>query len=118
MYDTTYRCTYNIAECIDQDIMYRKDMLGIFGIEEFDDKAINDSITDLYERVKDNEGLQECMKTCASIFFSEDPITGLMVMFSFDYMYITHQCLSGYIMQNDEVFRERLEKLNSKLLGV
>ena len=115
MYNQSYRCTYNIAECGEQDIIYQKDVLGIFGLDEFEDKAINDSVADLYERVKSCEELQECMKQCAALFMSEDPMTGLMVLFSFDYMHITHLCLVGYLEQNEELFRNRLDKLKSKL---
>ena len=116
MSNTNYTCTYNdVKEEAEQDRLYQKDMLGVFGIDTFEDTAINESIADLYERVKDIAELQECMKNYASLFLSEDPLTGLMVMFSFDYMHTTHQCMVGYLENNQELFRTLLEKLNSRL---
>jgi len=115
MYDTTYKCTYNIAECSEQDIIYRKDLLGIFGLKEFNDTEINKCIEEVYEKVKEHVELQKCMKKGSSKFLTEDLLTGLMVLYSFDFMYITHMCIIGILTDNNELYATSIKKLTSKM---
>ena len=65
MYNTKHICTYNsqalfqnINEITEEqkmrtrDDLYRYDILSIFNVDEFDDKKINASINELYEKIK------------------------------------------------------------------
>ena len=115
MYDTTYRCTYNTAECSEQISVYQKDMLGTLGIRDFDETKINQAVEDLYEKVKDCADLQECMKKGAAIFLTEDMLTGFMVLFSFDYLHITHACISAFLADDNDLFENAIKKLVSKI---
>jgi len=115
MYDITYKCTYNNAECSEQTIVYQKDMLGIFGLKEFDDNAINKCVEEIYEKIKERDEFQECMKKGSNKFLTEDPITGFMVMFSFDFMYITHMCIQAVLNNNNELYETSMQKLKSKM---
>jgi hypothetical protein len=37
------------------------------------------------------------MKKMAAKVMSEDPQTGLCILYSFDYMYLIHECVSEYL---------------------
>ena len=115
MYDITYKCTYNNAECSEQDIVYQKDMLGICGIKEFDDNTMNQCVEEIYEKIKDHPEFQDCMKKGSAKFLTEDLLTGLMVMFSFDFMYITHTCIKSVLTNDSELYETSIKKLKSKM---
>jgi hypothetical protein len=106
MYNTKVVCTYNTDEVFKdsdniseeekefiRDAIYRQELLDILGMSEFNESEMNRSIHELYEKIKDNKELKECMTKCAGRFLSEDLELGLMVMFAYDYMYLTHACI-------------------------
>lgn len=115
MYDITYKCTYNNAECSEQNIVYQKDMLGVFGLNMFDENAINQCIEEIYEKIKGYTEFQECMKKGSAKFLTEDLLTGFMVMFSFDFMYITHTCIKSVLTNDSELYETSIKKLKSKM---
>ena len=111
MYNTKYRCTYtdedvfletdevNEAERVFiRNCIYRQDLLNIFNLEEFDDQAINNEISKLYEIIKGNEIFYNCMKKAAtSLDCATDNITGLMLLLSFDHLCYVHPCICEFI---------------------
>jgi hypothetical protein len=110
MYNTNLVCTYNTDKIFLnfenisekqkgflQDEIYRQELLNILGLEEYNEEKISSSIHELYERIKENIQLKECMINLASNFISTDEEIGLIMMFSFDYMYITHICISEFL---------------------
>ena len=78
-------------------LLYQKDLLGIFNENVFDEDVINKKVRDLFVILKNNDGLLFCMKEVSkkSIFSNEE--IGLMMFFSFDYMYLSHPCISEYL---------------------
>ena len=78
-------------------LLYQKDLLGVFNENVFDEDVINKKVRDLFVILKNNDGLLFCMKEISkkSIFSNEE--IGLMMFFSFDYMYLSHPCISEYI---------------------
>ncbi len=78
-------------------LLYQKDLLGVFNVTLFDEDIINKKTRELFDILKDNEDLLFCMKELSKkcIFSNED--IGLMMFFSFDYMYLSHPCISEYI---------------------
>lgn len=110
MYNNKAICTYNTKEIfLDsdnvnneekefiKDTLYRAELLNILGITEFNEAEMNNAIHNLYEKVKDSEQLKECMKKLASRFMSEDLELGLMILFAYDYMYLSHICINEYL---------------------
>jgi hypothetical protein len=61
------------------------------------------------EKIKDCKELHECAVGVASRFLSNDPQLGLMILFSFDFLYLTHKCVSEYLekgsVSNDNIVR-------------
>lgn len=112
MYDTKFECRYhkddvfletdNMSEnqkYIIRDILYKEDLLNIFFIDYCDDDfdAFSNVISELYTKLKDCSSLKECMKKMAAKIISEDSQLGLCILYSYDYMYITHKCVSEYL---------------------
>lgn len=111
MYDTKYKCRYykedvfletdviseNEKEYI-RNILYREDLLNIFGIDANDDSDIFDSvILELYEMLNTCQELRECMRLSASKLISENEHLGLCILYSYDFMYLTHNCVSSFL---------------------
>jgi hypothetical protein len=110
-YNTKYQCRYNNDDIfldsdkvsIDEknyirDILYKEDLTNIFEIDSSDRFNIfNDIIPTLYERIKCNNDLKECMKKIAATIISDDEVLGLCLLYAYDFMYLTHKCVSEYL---------------------
>ena len=112
MYNTTYICTYNrsdiflkeeeetLTESDKEDIreeLYRKDLLNIFNLEEYDGKLIDEKMQSLYEKLKSSKFLVNCMSELAAKWLTNDIIVGLMILYSYDYMHAAHICICEYL---------------------
>lgn len=112
MYDTKFECRYhkdNVfleGDCVTDEekniirnVLYKEDVLNIFFIDDFDDDfdIFSNVMNELYKKIKDFLPFKECMKKMAAKLMSEDEQTGLILMYSYDYMYITHKCVSEYL---------------------
>jgi hypothetical protein len=106
MYQTHYECTYHLAEVFletDQvtqeektfirNCIYRQDLLNLFDVEEFDEKAIQEEIDHLYKKIKHNPDFEYFLEKVSLDHFLP-PSEAFVLLFSFDYMYATHLCLS------------------------
>jgi len=125
MYNTNIKCTYNTSEIfLDsdnindeeknfiRDVIYRQELLNIFGLEQYNMLKIDKCIHNLYERVKHCKELKECMIQLSAIFMSLDEEFGLMILYAFDYMYLTHICVSEYL-DTGNINRQNIVKLKS-----
>ena len=110
MYNTNIICTYNTPEvfleednisenekAFIRDVIYRQELLDILEIEEYDETLVNTAVNELYEKVKENTFLKECMIQVSKKFMNNDTKFGLMILYSYDYMYITHICVSEFL---------------------
>jgi len=112
MYNTKVVCTYNTPEvfletdnvtehekAFIRDVIYRQELLDILSIidDNNNDLKIDNAIKDLYNRVKDCTNLTNCMVKLAGNYMTTDEEIGLMLLFSYDYMYLTHKCISEYL---------------------
>jgi hypothetical protein len=113
-YNTKYVCSYNDSDVFLEseleilnenekqfvrDALYRRDLCNIFKIDDqcFDEKAITNIINDLYANINGEKFLESCITKVSNIFFSNDLELGFLVLFSFDYLYLVHPCISEYI---------------------
>jgi hypothetical protein len=125
MYNTKFECRYyrddvfletdNVNEdekCFIRDVLYKEDLLNIFSIDDFDEdfEIFSNVIAELYSKIKDCLPLNECMTRMATKVMSLDEQTGLCILYSYDYMYITHKCVSEYLESGS------LSEENMKLL--
>ena len=110
MYNTKAICTYNTPEVFLEedniseeekgfvrDALYRQELSNILGIEDFEDSEMEGTIHELYKKTSENPFLKECMIKLSGQFMTIDCEFGLMIMFSYDYMYLTHICVSELI---------------------
>jgi hypothetical protein len=125
MYNTKYECRYNLDnifldtddldDCEKQyvrDTLYREDLLNIFCVKEYNDEEINESIKYLYNKVRQNPDLKDCSLKLASKYLNDDFEIGLMILFSYDYMNLTHICISEFL-ENGKISEENITKLRS-----
>ena len=111
MYNTKFECRYYKDDVIlDTDdvtenetnfirnYLYKEDLLNIFTIDYNENQEVfENSVSELYEKIKHCEFLKELMEKASSIIFSSDIKNGLCILYSYDYMYITHKCVSEYL---------------------
>jgi hypothetical protein len=127
MYDTKFVCTYNTPEVfLDTDnitqeekdfvreAIYRQELLNVFGIDDFDetelDKAMETAISELYIKVKDCDALKECILKLEDNFMITNKLLSLMLLYSYDYMYLTHICISEFL-KNGKINENNILKL-------
>lgn len=115
MYDRNFECTYHIAEDDKKDDEYRNNLLKIFQLTEFDEKIINEEIYTLFLQLKESEFLTKCMRKAASIMLSEDELVGFMILFSYDFLYLTIPCVRNLLKNSNEEYNEAMNLLNKKL---
>ena len=110
MYNTKAICTYNTSDVFlktdnvneneketIRDALYRQELLNILAMEEFNEEQMNKAIHELHERISCCQELKECILKLSSSFMSTDEELGLMILFAYDYMYLSHICISEYL---------------------
>jgi hypothetical protein len=116
MYNTYYKCSYfdddkiflpsdqvnDTEKYIVKDMLYKQDLLNIFGLSEFDEEAINDEIHQLYKKVikhddVKNIAIKNIAIKLANKCMTTDPEIGFILLFSFDYLYITHTAICEFL---------------------
>ena len=139
MYNTKVVCTYNTPEVFLEtdnitddektfirNIIYRQEFLNVLDIDyenSYDDneEKISEAIKNLYNRVKDSTCLRKCMVKVVQKhmnlgkYMMIDEELGMMLLFSYDYMYLTHICISEFIETgdiNEENIRKLMKALN------
>jgi len=110
MYNTKVVCTYHTNEVFlesDQitdedryfvrDAIYRQEVLDILGMEDYNEAEMIRTVHDLFQKVGECDELKECGLKLAGQFMSNDSEFGLMLLFAYDFMYLTHICISEYL---------------------
>ena len=127
MYNTKVICTYhtddifiesdNISEHekgFIREAIYRQELLDILGIDKYNEREMNNAIHELYIRVKDSKEIKECMHELSKQFMiNNDEELGLILLYSYDYLYISHICISEYL-DNGNFSELLLEKIKQK----
>ena len=138
MYNTKVVCTYNTPEvfletdditddekAFVRDIIYRQELLDILNIDyenednDNDDK-ISEAVKELYNRVKDCAELRKCMVKVVEKhmnvgkYMTNNEELGMMLLLSYDYMYLTHICISEYL-DTGAISHENMRKLEKAL---
>ena len=138
MYNTKVECTYNTPEVFLEtdnitddektfirNIIYRQELLNVLDVDyendnEDNEEKISEAIKDLYNRVKNCVGLTKCMVKVVEKhlnvgkYMTNDDELGMMLLYSYDYMYLTHICISEFIETGD-IDDENIKKLMKTL---
>jgi hypothetical protein len=128
MYNTSYICTYNDSDVFTEednlnekekefvlDCLYRNDILYIFHLEDFEkdfhEKGI---IVDLYYKLQDHPFMLSCMKKLANDYGFADDKLGLTILYSFDFLWATHPCVSQ-LFETGDILPETMHVLKTKV---
>ena len=52
----------------------------------------------------------ECMKTTASFMLSDDLELGLMILYSYDYFFLTHKCVCDFL-ETEKISEHNMDAL-------
>jgi hypothetical protein len=78
-----------------RNVVYRQEFLDIFDLDDFEE---NNTIKELYKKLENCKELIECMKMVSIKTIKEDNSElGLSILFSYQYMHLTHLCVSDYL---------------------
>jgi hypothetical protein len=129
MYNTKYICTYNDSDVFletdeiseeekhfIQDTLYRSDLLHIFDVEDFDEDIFDKIISELYAKIYVQPDLSLLMECLANGFMSIDKEFGLMILFSFDYLHLTHPCVCEFL-EKGCISNDAINKLKNAIIG-
>tara|TARA_A100001015_G_C14611054_1_gene564212 strand:- start:125 stop:472 length:348 start_codon:yes stop_codon:yes gene_type:complete len=108
---------YNINQEVNynNDTEYRKSMLDVFNMTEFDDKKINNYINLLFNHLIKENKFKELFKESANSLFLEDLEIGLMQLFSYHCFKIWHNILISYLKFN-KIEDNLVESLNKQFV--
>ena len=125
MYNTKVVCTYHTDEVFLEtdeitdeeryfvrDAIYRQEVLDILGMEDYIESEMIRTIRDLYEKVGHCNEIKECALKLAAHFMNDDAEFGLMILFAYDYMHLTHICISEYL-HTGKISEENVKKLRT-----
>ena len=106
------------------DNLYRKQLLEVFELKEYDDDVISKKMKQLYNKIKDYSQIKQIITLLkqfkyAKIFIvnEEEENLYLIFMFSFEYFDLFHNCLKELHKDNvisDETFNKLLNALDNK----
>ena len=104
-FNLTYDCSYqnirnlhsdNISEpdiTLLENSVYRNDLLNIFNLTTYNGKHISDLVDSIFHFTKSNSSFIEYFKHIDN----DDHHTALYHLFSFDYLYLSHKCISDLL---------------------
>jgi hypothetical protein len=127
MYNTQFVCRYNSPDVfletdvvtekekeIVRNILYKEDLLNIFDIDDYCEAKINNVILEIYEKIKHHKDFKKCInKVLSNFLINLEEEFGFIILFSFDYLYLTHICICEFIENGkiSETSLLNLEKL-------
>ena len=127
-YNTDYICSYkNVSEYEDliekygngfiEDLLYKRDILYIFHLDEYKDDVILKCMENIYNIIKDNEGIKMCIQKIKQSypFITKDEITAFMILYSYDYLEGIHPCICD-IIKTGTISEENLTNLHKLIL--
>ena len=128
MYNTKYECRYHkdnvfldTDEVTDNEkdyirnILYSEDLSNILNIDDtygFDN--FDAIISDIYKQLMHSNELRECMRQAAATIISENEEVGLCLLFSYDFLFITHTCICEYL-ETSEIGNGKIQLLKNKI---
>ena len=110
MYNLDYECTYHLPDVFletDQvndsekdfirSCIYRQDLLNIFYMEDFDEIVINQTIYEIYDQIRFNKELNDCIEKISRDFTNSNNELGVLALFSYDYLCYSHACICDFL---------------------
>ena len=109
VYQYDFVCTYKWLDTPeDKEDLYRIQLLQAFALETWDEEQINNTIIDVFARVRDNEDFQTILKKAqenasmmeAFVSFKIVQTVDLVFTMLFEYLYfdVLHSCIADVLM--------------------
>ena len=118
MYNYSIITTYLDIRDEKQDTQYRKELLDVFNIEQYDHQTIMQSMKIIFEKYKLHNQiiniLQTLIKNETKFPIELDQETAFMMMFSFENFYFFHKAL-GELERNENINNELYNKIIKNL---
>jgi hypothetical protein len=128
MYNIKYECRYNKdnvfleTDNVTDDekdyiinILYREDLFNILDINDTEEvECFDTTICDLYKQLINSNELRECMRQASATIISENEELGLCILFSYDFLYITHSCICEYL-ESGKIADDKIQLLKNKI---
>ena len=117
MYDTKFRCTYNLIEdAEDSEMLYRIQYLQAFKLDGWNGEKVNKAINYITKLLKNNEKGKDIMKQLRDkLCIVEKTNTEVLFLLTYDYFYLTHECIIDLINKSD-ISEERYKKITEKIV--
>ena len=96
-----------------RNCIYRQDLLNIFELEIFDEAVINNFINQIYEKTKTIDAFTKCILKVDEQMGVDDK-TGLTLLYSFDYLYLTHICICE-LLETGQISIDNINSLHKAI---
>lgn len=104
-YNTDFVCTYMLHDDINKEDLYRIQMLQAFNIKEWDDDKVNETIINIYEKIKFDENFDLIIKKSLQSeeinyllsIFGKDPLSVFKLLFKYELFTYTHKCICEFL---------------------
>jgi len=95
------------------ELIYQSELLQIFNIpsEKLDPDFNIEKIIDLYNNIKLNLEFNKCIEKIKKIHVCENFEIGFMILFSYDYFFLTHKCICDFL-NTGKICDEYISDLN------
>jgi hypothetical protein len=106
MYQTDFICTYkNIDDSMEQEDLYRIQLLQAFDMDTWDDKKVNSVTESLFKQMSSANGMKDIIAKCREYpdhamlisMIGNDDLTVFRLLFKFELFDFTHKCIVEYI---------------------
>lgn len=130
MYDTTFKCTYQLIndtkyninddndDCIDindlSDTLYRNQFFQAFKLDEWDAEKINKTLEYIENLLKNDLKGEIILKVTKQHSMIPIDNTEILVLCSYDYFYLFHDCLIE-LLNNKSISENTFNLLIDKL---
>ena len=94
------------------DIIYKYDLLSIFGLNDFLEEKIIDKIENLYKLMIQNEEVQSI---CSNTINENQEFENFMILFSYDHLHLFYPCICEFLDKGN-ISNERIIALKNNIL--
>jgi hypothetical protein len=84
------------------DVLYQTNLLQCFSMDSFDLDIINEKLKRLYDLIPSEMLEDAALKLAVQHCFSDDIYSGFLLLFSYDYLYLTHPIISKFLMNGEK----------------
>lgn len=116
MYNTSIICTYHLDNIFEEtdnisdydrefirNAIYRQELSDIFSMDEFNEKDALKIIDEIYNKIKYDAKFIKCLEKVSKYYplASIDESMSLMILFSYTYLYLTHNCIVEFLQKGE-----------------